>query len=109
MFDLYLACPYSDPDPLIRQYRFDMVTVNTGRLMREGLMVFSPISKTHPISEKCGLPTDWAFWEKYDRIAIGCSKALWVLTLDGWRESVGVRAEIKIAEELGKEIVYLAE
>ena len=109
MFDLYLACPYSHADKRIRQYRFDIVTIVTGRLMREGLMVFSPISKTHPIAEKCSLPGDWAYWEKYDRIAINHCKELWVLTLDGWRESVGVKAEIAIAEELNKPVIYLAE
>ncbi|MBX3452499.1 MAG: DUF1937 family protein [Planctomycetaceae bacterium] len=31
-----------------------------------------------------------------------------VLTLDGWRESAGVQAEIRIAGELGKPVRYLA-
>ena len=31
-----------------------------------------------------------------------------VLMLDGWRESVGVAAEIRIAGELGKPVRYLA-
>ncbi len=107
MFDLYLACPYTHPDKRVRQYRFDMVTVTAGRLMREGLMVFSPISKTHPIAEKCGLPGDWEYWEKYDTIAIAHCKELWVLTLDGWEDSIGVKAETKIAEQLNKPIIYL--
>ena len=84
-----------------------MVTINAGRLMREGLMVFSPISKTHPIAERCGLPLDWAYWEKYDRIAIAHCKELWVLTLDGWESSVGVKAEMEIAKEMGRPIKYL--
>jgi hypothetical protein len=29
-----------------------------------------------------------------------------VLMLDGWRESIGVQAEIAIANELGKPVTY---
>jgi hypothetical protein len=107
MFDLYLACPYSDPDHFVRQERFNAVTKTAGRLLKDGLMVFSPISKTHPIAVNCGLPGDWEFWEKYDRIAIGHCRELWVLTLDGWQTSKGVKAEIQIATELQKPIVYI--
>ena len=109
MFDLYLATPYTHPDKRVREYRFEMVTITTGRLMREGLTVFSPISKMHPVAERCGLPTDWEYWEKYDRIAIAHCKELWVLTLDGWDASVGVKAEIEIAKEMGKPVIYLGE
>ncbi|MBU1783170.1 DUF4406 domain-containing protein, partial [Patescibacteria group bacterium] len=36
-----------------------------------------------------------------------CCYKLYVLKLDGWEESVGVQAEIKMAKELDLEIEYL--
>jgi hypothetical protein len=31
-----------------------------------------------------------------------------VLMLDGWRDSAGVQAEIRIAQEMGKSVRYVA-
>ena len=36
----------------------------------------------------------------------GSREAKFVLTLDGWRESVGVAAEMKLARNMGKPIRY---
>jgi hypothetical protein len=53
------------------------------------------------------LPKGWEYWEKFDRAFIVASRALIVLTIDGWKDSVGVQAEIKIAKELGIPVDYL--
>lgn len=104
---IYLACPYSHPDPAVRRARFDAANLCAATLMRAGVFVFSPISHTHPIAEVGDLPLSWDFWEPYDRLMIAACGALYVLTLDGWRESRGVSAEIAIARELGLSISYL--
>lgn len=75
--------------------------------MRRGHVVFSPIVHGHPLVGH-GLPTDWPFWERFDREHLRRCDELVVLTLDGWRESVGVAAEIRIAGELGTPVHYLA-
>ena len=36
-----------------------------------------------------------------------CCKCVLVLKLDGWEESTGVKAEIKIAESLGIPVEYV--
>jgi hypothetical protein len=74
-------------------------------LMRAGHIVYSPVSHSHPIAQH-GLPTDWSYWEWVDRRFLEVCDEVVVLTLDGWRESVGVRAEIRIANELGKDVRY---
>ena len=104
---VYLACPYSHPHYAIRLARFHSANIAAGRLMNEGYNVYSPISHTHPIAEVCDLPTDWTFWEPYDRAFLQISSALYVLQIDGWDISKGVSAEIVIAGELGIEVVYL--
>ena len=54
-----------------------------------------------------GLPDDWQFWQRHDRRYLDVCDEVVVLMLDGWRESVGVQAEIAIARELGKPVTFL--
>lgn len=46
------------------------------------------------------LARHWAFWRRYDRAMLERCDELVVLQLDGWEESIGVKAEIAIAKEL---------
>ena len=108
MKKVYLATPYSDDDPAVREARFLAVNKVAGILMRKGFLVFSPISHTHPIALAGDLPKGWEFWSKYDFTFINdWADYVFVLQLDGWEESVGVTAEIKLAEELGKPVTFL--
>ena len=104
---IYLACPYSDEADIIQELRFKLVSKAAGKLMNQGHIVFSPISHSRPIALQCILPHDWEFWENFDKNFIEWCDQLWVLCLDGWKESVGVTAEIKIAKELKKSVWYL--
>lgn len=104
---IYLACPYSDPDPSILEHRFRCVNSAAAKLMRSGLHVFSPISHTHPIAKAGALPLGWDFWEGYDRAILRTCAALAVLKLLGWDKSKGVAGEEKIAREFGIPVVYL--
>ena len=69
--------------------------------------MFSPIAHRHPLVEHV-LPTHWAFCERFGREHLERCDELVVLMLDGWRESVGVQAEVWIAGELGKPVWYTA-
>ncbi len=75
--------------------------------MLRGIHVFSPISHTHPIACVGDLPKSWEFWEAYDRVILAACCKVMVLMLDGWKESVGVQTEIKIAQELGLPVEYI--
>ena len=103
---IYLASPYSHPDPAIREARYLAACRATAELMRGGQAVFSPNVDSHPVTA-FGLPTNWAFWERCDRQYLQRCDELVVLTLDGWRTSVGVQAEIKLAAELAKPVSFL--
>ena len=94
---MYLASPYSHPDPAVRQARYRAACQATAELMRHGLNVLSPIIHSHPLAE-LGLPTNWDFWQQIDQghCLLRCDELL-VLMLDGWRESRGVTAEIELA------------
>ena len=108
MTRIYLATPYSHEDPAVRALRFEAINITAAKLMLEGYAVFSPISQSHPIAEY--LPTEtgnWDFWQKEDLPFLEVCDWLYVLPIDGWQESVGVRGEIEFAEALGIPIKYL--
>lgn len=106
---IYLASPYSHPDAEMREDRFRRVCVATAALMREGVHVYSPIAASHPLATIAELPTDFAFWQSYDEAMISRCSEVWVLTLPGWSESVGVREEIAIARRHGIPVRYAEE
>lgn len=104
---VYIACPYSHRDPGVQVARFHAVNEFAAKLSRDGVIVFSPISHTHPITQY-GLPCGWEFWERFDRAYLEICGRMIVLMLSGWKESTGVQAEIKIAAELGMPVSYVA-
>ncbi len=103
---IYLASPYSHSDPSVREERFKAVCKAAAILMQRGYLILAPICHSHPIA-KHGLPTDWIFWEKYDRAILRRCEEMWVLMLPGWESSRGVQAEIKIAKELGMPVEFI--
>ncbi len=105
---IYLASPYSDPDPKVMERRFQLVCLAAARLMQRGLQIFSPIAHSHPIALAGLLPKGFDYWEKFDRTMLGACDELMVLCLDNWTNSVGINAELKIAEELGIRITYMS-
>lgn len=102
---VYVAVPYSHEDESVREGRFRRVCEYVAELSRAGVTVFSPISMMHPVA-KYGLPGDWAFWEKFDTAFLRRCDRMIVLCLDGWEDSTGVNAEIKIMQDMGKPIIY---
>lgn len=106
---IYLASPYTHPGYSVRQARFGAAIDAAAAMMLAGDAVYSPIGSCHPIQQRHNLPTDWAYWQDFDALIISRCDEVHVLMLDGWKESVGVMAEIALAESLGKPIQYRAE
>lgn len=73
---------------------------------RDKLVVFSPITSSHPLHE-LGLDGDWNYWKRVDRAYLTVTKRIIVLTLPGWRESVGVQAELKLAKKFKIPVSYM--
>jgi len=107
MRKIYLATPYSHPDPAVRELRFQQVNKVAAILMSNGYLVFSPISHTHPIAIAGDLPKGWEFWKEYDKSFIEWADEIYVLMLDGWQESTGVRAEIDLTKGTYKAVTFL--
>jgi nucleoside 2-deoxyribosyltransferase len=90
---IYLACPYSDPDPRVREERTAMVDRAAAYLMSLGFIVFSPISHSHRISRHLDNCLDHEWWLKQDAAWLEAADELWILALHGWDKSIGVAWE----------------
>jgi nucleoside 2-deoxyribosyltransferase len=101
---IYLASPYSHPDAVVRQKRFEAACRAAAALLRAGFSVFSPIAHSHPIALH-GVPGTWAFWQQVDREQLRRCQAIVVLRLAGWETSVGVHAEIEQARRWGIPVI----
>lgn len=104
---VYLATPYSHDDAAVRQRRFEIVNGVAAELIGRGIHVYSPISHTHPIAIAGELPKGWDFWEACDRLILSACVKMIVLRQPGWKESVGVSAEIRMAKEMHLPIEYI--
>lgn len=95
---IYLAVPYSHPGEKVRQVRYEAATKMAAELMKEGNLVFSPVTHSHYLAEIYGCPQEEEFWRKwYMSFLEHWTTDLFVLTLPGWKESNGVQREIKYA------------
>ena len=110
----YLACPYTYPhaDKVVRDsvqaLRFNRATLASVALLRAfNWNVFSPITHSHPMHLQ-GLDGDWEFWKRIDTEYLEMSQRMVVLTIDGWFESTGVQAEIKIARGLRIPVYFMS-
>lgn len=108
MSKIYLAVPYSGTDKQ-RQERFEKVNKVAVKLMEQGNIVYSPITHSHPLTEQCGLPKGWEYWKNHNTSFIKWCDELYILILDGWEESVDIKAEIKIAATYEKKVKYIDE
>lgn len=106
---IYLASPYSDPDPEVVELRYRLVRDLAMRLLlREETFVFSPIMYCHRAAmEIPDTPTDALAWIKMNTYFQRQSTELWLLTLEGWKESKGVEEELKFAKLIRQNIRYV--
>jgi hypothetical protein len=114
LFDVYIAHPYSHivggTLPLKcgnaekrlanrdeRKLRWRQGCIFQAHCVKEGLHAYNAIGSNHGAAEYGGLKGDWQFWKERDIPPLLASRRLFVLMLDGWKESRGVMEEIEIA------------
>lgn len=102
MTKIYLAIPYSKYE----EKSFRIANEVAAELIRQGYIVFSPISMSHPISTIGGLKGNWETWMKIDFAFIDWCDEIVVVNFDekAVENSEGVQAEIKYGKNLGKNI-----
>jgi hypothetical protein len=107
---VYLACPYTDPDPKVRSHRFKRVTSAAAHLIEQGLIVYSPLTMTHPIdlvltAEGETLGSD--YWVRFDEAFMAVCSKMVILKLEGWETSSGISRETEWFVSHGQPIEYL--
>lgn len=103
---LYLASPYTDKSSKIREERFLAVSVTASQLTLVGYNVYSPVLNGHILSQHIDFPPEYDFWAGRDKQFIEWCDRFYIIKLEGWEQSKGIEKEYKIAEVLGKPIVY---
>lgn len=104
----YLASPFTHKSKKVRKERVKIAAKASALLLKQDVMVISPIALDGPWHDDYGLPCEWGdFWEKFDKNIMERCDGLIVLTVDGWLESVGIQAEIDYAHELGMPVYFI--
>jgi hypothetical protein len=104
---IYLASPYSHPDPKVRQSRFEAACRCAADLMRMGKVVYCAVAHTHPIAVAGKLPNGWSFWKDQDAPFLRLATELYILQLKGWDKSVGIQAERDFMWTAGKPVHFI--
>ena len=104
---IYIASPYTHADPAVMEERYQMAMEFTAYCMKNSEVVYSPIVHCHVMAQVYKLPTNWAFWRMFDLRMIKKAKEIRVMMLPGWKESVGVTAEIEFAETMEIPVTYV--
>jgi hypothetical protein len=106
---LYLACPYSHKNPATKEYRYKKASYTAAKLMRAGIIVFSPLSHSVPIAKYVGDVDDFTHWLSQDIPHLQRCAEMLILGCDGWKESRGVGRELCEALALGLPVTVIEE
>jgi hypothetical protein len=92
---VYLASPYSSDDPIVQMWRHEAVCRAYAKLMNRWdntYVFFCPIAMSHNVARYLE-DGSWEGWKKVDEEMLSRCDELWVLPIDGHKESVGITAE----------------
>lgn len=116
---VYVASPFTSKSRnktekrLLEMFREAAVTEVAARLTvkyGKDYALDLPITSSYAMEkyEPKKLKGDFSFWAKRDLFMVRekCDE-VWVITLPGWNESIGVTAEIKCAQQYGKPVKYV--
>lgn len=106
---IYLGSPYSHKQTSIMHLRVSVTAHCMAHFRRSAseLVLYSPIVQWSRVAFENDLPHDFETWKQHDFFMIRKSSALWVLTIDGWRESYGVQQEMEFAKDINTPIMYV--
>ena len=106
---VYLASPYTHADKAVEASRYRAVLLAWRWLIdnNRDFHFFVPIVQSHQLCASGDVPVEWHFWADFDGTMLSKCEQLWALCIPGWRDSVGVRAERRMAEELGLPVRFL--
>lgn len=94
----YLAGPYTHHDEKVMEDREIQHSRCGALLMAQGIHVYVPIAETCMIAKHDSVKdTGWDFWRAIDLNKLARCDKMMIIDIDGWKESKGVRGEVKYA------------
>lgn len=91
---IYLASPYTHKSFTVMHDRYLETKAFVATHIKRDKLLFSPIVYCHEMARRYNMPTDADFWWNFNRGFLLRAHSLWVLQIDGWQKSKGVRQEI---------------
>jgi len=101
---IYLAAPYTKVKD--KEKVFQVCNRIAALLFSQGKQVFSPISHSHLIDIKTTKKVNWV---AFDAQILAICSDIYVVCMDGYKESEGLRTELKQGIKQGKRIFYIDE
>lgn len=102
---VYLASPYTHKDKFIMELRASLMECLTAQFQVEFSdthTFLSPIVHGHNMvktKEGQKLPPTWDYWKPHDLNILQRCDELWVVCMNGWKESIGVQEELQFAKD----------
>lgn len=107
---IYLACPYTHPDIEVRAKRLQAADYYAALLIETGIgAVFSPIThgvRLEPHLSRAKVESHDFWMEQCIAVLRKCDELV-VLPLIGWKESKGVKMEIRLANSMQLPVRYI--
>lgn len=103
----YLSTPFSHPDPVVKERRYDEACFYASKLHELGFAVISPIIQGIPVAQRYNLKDDYKTWEDTCKALEKVSDVVTVCLMDGWDSSSGVVGEIGFAGEVNTPVQYI--
>jgi hypothetical protein len=100
---IYIATAYSHKLAPVMTSRYWKVTEFAAAGIKEGFVLYSPITHCHPMARKFKMPKDHQFWLDFNHRMIDNCTEMVVLCLPGWEESKGIKDEMDYCEISGKD------
>ena len=95
---IYLAGPYTHKHKSVMRKREQAHGKAAGDLTKMGIHVYAPIPETCGMVKYGGLnETSWEFWRGKDLNQLSRCDEIWVMDIEGWTKSLGVKGEVKFA------------
>ena len=108
---IYLASPYSlnnTSSEQEKECRYKQVARCAYKFLLQGISIYSPIVHYHSIQKVCGniiKPTK--FWLELDFGLLKHSQGMFVLMIDGWSQSIGVKREIEYCRKIELPVTFI--
>lgn len=91
---IYLACPYSHPDAVIRERRAVAAGSYAALLAKHRVPCYCPVASWHYVSVQNALPGDAETWWMQDKAFLDRCGAFWFVQGEGWNTSTGMHKEL---------------